>query len=168
MTYVGGGSGEILRQKTFEFRVAEMAFSAFWDHFWVKSKEYKSLFFCSVSIIFKKILLIIGPLIKRGSLPIIIVYCIVLILWGLLVIVWGLDGPPRLMDPCTAHRLHTYSAATARCGNNTTVMSSERRELVDFSSDYNTIVSAELERLRGHKTSLKHQIRLPICPWLLL
>ena len=64
MTYIGR-SGGILSQKIFEFKVSEMAFPAFWEHLCVKSKDNKSLFFGSVSIIFKKILSIIGPLIKR-------------------------------------------------------------------------------------------------------
>ena len=49
-----------------------------WHFLNFESTFHKSLFCnCSVSIIFKKILLIIAPLIKRGSLLIIIVYCIV-------------------------------------------------------------------------------------------
>ena len=39
------GSGGILHQKMFEFRVSEMAFAAFWEHFWVKLEDHKSLFF---------------------------------------------------------------------------------------------------------------------------
>ena len=71
-----GSGGGVLRQKIFEFRVSEMAFPAFW----VKFKDNKSLFF------------VVYPLIKRGSLPIIIVYCIV-------------------MGPGAVHRLHIRSAA---------------------------------------------------------
>ena len=53
MTYVGRSEG-ILRQKIFEFRVSEMAFHAFWEHFWVKSKDNKSLFFCSDPLFLRK------------------------------------------------------------------------------------------------------------------
>ena len=70
-----------------------MSFPAFLEHFGVYSENHKSLFFFSVSIIFKKILLIIAPLIKRGSLPTITVYCIYCDDPCSLLIVWGLHGP---------------------------------------------------------------------------